>query len=347
MISNEIFSWLELIDGSAFCVKDGAIIAANTAAEKRSLRIGTDIRQIVTAHRAEYETFQDGELYLTISVEGLPCSASVLRTREFDIFRLHGGKEDGALQALALASVQLRIPLANAMTAADELLRSLPEGAEAGHLTRNLFQLMRIIGNMADANSNYNTSMQVVDISALINEIAKKVQTFCEDSGVTLEYTGVDAPIFSLANSEKLERAVYNLLSNALKFAPSGSAVTASLSKSGSQVIFTVTNSASETPSTSSFWQQYLREPAIEDPRRGLGLGMTLVTSAAALHGGTVLVDRPATNKVRVTMAIPISSDDSTTVRSPILRISDYAGGWDKGLIELSEILSANVYNKD
>ena len=248
IISNELFSWLELIDGPAFCVKDGAVIAANTAAEKRALCVGMDIHEIVTAHRAEYETFQNGELYLTVSVGDLPCSASVLRTREYDIFRLHRDQEDDTLQALALAAVQLRIPLANAMTAADELLRSLPEGTEAGQLNRNLFRLMRIIGNMADADSNYNTPKQAIDISALINEIAEKVQTFCEDSGVTLEYTGADIPVFSLANSEKLERAVYNLLSNALKFAPSGSTVTASLTKSGSQLIFAVTNPVSEAP---------------------------------------------------------------------------------------------------
>lgn len=347
--SNNMFPWLELIDGPAFCVKDSVIIAVNTAAEKRMIRTGTDVHEIVTEHQAEYETFQNGELYLTITLDGLPCSASVLRTQECDIFRIHTYEEDGTLQALALAAVQLRIPLSNAMAAVDDLLRNQQFDAQAGQLNKNLFKLMRIISNMADADTCRNAgkeNMQTTNLSALINEIAEKVQALCEGSGITLQYTGLDSPVFGLAHAEKLERAIYNILSNALKFSPYGSAVHANLSKSGNQLIFTATNPTGEVPSANGFWQQYRREPTIEDPRSGLGLGMTLVSSVAALHGGTVLIDHPTAGEVRVTMTIAINNDCSSTVRSPIMRISDYAGGRDKGLIELAEVLPIDAYDK-
>lgn len=347
--SNNMFPWLELIDGPAFCVKDGVIIAVNTAAEKRMLHIGTDVHEIVTEHQAEYETFQNGELYLTVSLGGLPCSASVLRTHECDIFRIHTYEEDGTLQALALAAVQLRIPLCNAMTAVDDLLRSQQLQDQAGQLNKNLFKLMRIVSNMTDADSCRNTdkeSMQTANLSAFITEIAEKAQTLCESTGISLEYNGLDTPVFGLAHVEKLERAIYNMLSNALKFSPHGSTVFANLTKNSNQLIFTVTNTAVKTPSANGFWQQYRREPAIEDPRSGVGLGMTLISSIAALHGGTVLIDHPTANEVRVSMTIPIHIDTSGTVRSPIMRISDYAGERDKGLIELSEVLPIDAYKK-
>ena len=76
---NHSFPWLELIDLPAFCVKNGAIVAANSPAEQRLLRVGTDIREIVTEHREAYETFESGTLYLTIRVCELPCPASVTR----------------------------------------------------------------------------------------------------------------------------------------------------------------------------------------------------------------------------------------------------------------------------
>ena len=71
---------------------------------------------------------------------------------------------------------------------------------------------------------------------------------------------------------------------------------------------------------------------------------MTLVSSVACAHGGTVLIDHPTPLETRITMTIPIKKSESTDVRSPIFRLGDYAGGWDKGLLELSEILSADSY---
>jgi len=352
--SNDKFPWLEFIDSAAFCVKDGQVIAVNTAAKKRMLRIGTDIHRIVTANWPEYEALQSGELYLTVTLDQHSCSASVLRTEECDIFRIHSEADD-TLQALALASVQLRIPLSNAMIAFNDLLRSLPTDSEGltsqtEQLNRNLYQIVRIISNMSDADSSRNSgsvNMQTVNLSALIGEIVEKTQALCEGSGTILCYTGLDTPVYGLANPEKLERAVYNLLSNGLKYAPGGSTVTASLSKKGNQLSFTVKNPVNGVPAGNSFWRQHLREPAIEDPRSGLGLGMTLISSAAALHGGTVLVDRPEADTVRVTMTLTVSNDSSGTVCSPIMRVGDYAGGRDKGLIELSDILPADVYNTD
>ena len=351
---NDMFPWLELIDSPAFCVKDNTVIAVNAAAQKRMICPGADIHDIVTAYREEYESFANGELYLTVTVGDIPCQASVLRTSECDIFRIHSYEEDGTLQALALAAVQLRIPLTNAVAAVGDLLRNQqPDDAKsndlAGQLNKNLFKLMRIVSNMSDTNNCTHTDaagMQTNNISAIINEIVEKVQTLCEDTGIQLQYTKLDAPVFGLSHAEKLERAIYNLLSNALKFSPADSTVRASLIKSGSQLIFTVINSTEDLPAPTGIWQQYHREPSIGDPRSGLGLGMTLISSVATLHGGTVLIDHPDANEVRVTMTVAIKSDTSGNVRSPVMHLGDYAGGWDKGLMELSEVLPADSYKE-
>ena len=74
---------------------------------------------------------------------------------------------------------------------------------------------------------------------------------------------------------------------------------------------------------------------------------MTFVSAVAASHGGTVLVDHPTSTQTRVTLNIKIQKDNGNLLRSPVLRISDYAGGWDKALLEFSEILSADSYQKN
>ncbi|MBQ8359639.1 MAG: HAMP domain-containing histidine kinase [Oscillospiraceae bacterium] len=350
--NNYSFPWLELIDCPAFCVKDGTIIAANTTAEQRMLRVGTDVREIITENRDVYETFENGSLYLNIRVFDLPCPACVTRTQECDIFHLHQDGNESILQALALASVQLRTPLNNIMAVTDRLFPNLAQADEGlqeeiGQINQNLYRMLRVICNMSDAASYQKSGisgMQVTDLASVIDEIMEKAQVLFAGSHISLEYTGLNAPVFGLANTEKLERAIHNILSNAANFSLSGSTVSAALRKSGNTLTFTVQNKTAENISDNNFWQRYRREPGIEDPRHGLGLGMTLASAVASLHRGTVLVDRPAVGETRVTMSIPIVKEDSDNLRSPILRIGDYAGGRDRLLLELAEVLPSDAY---
>ena len=351
-INNYSFPWLELIDCPAFCVKDGAIIAANTPAEQRMLRVGTDIREIVTENRDTYEAFKGGSLYLNIQVFDLPCPACVTRTQEYDIFHLHQDGNESILQALALASVQLRMPLNNIMAVTDRLLPNMAQTNEGlqeeiGQINQNLYRMLRVICNMSDAASyqkNGTAGMQVANLASVIDEIMEKAQALFADSQVKLQYSGLYTKVFGLANTERLERAIYNILSNAANFSSNGSTVSAELSKSGNKLILTVRNKTAEDTSDRNFWQRYRREPSIEDPRHGLGLGMTLASAVAALHGGTILVDHPALGETRVTMTIPIVKGNSDALHSPVLRIGDYAGGRDKGLLELVDFLPSDAY---
>ena len=94
-----------------------------------------------------------------------------------------------------------------------------------------------------------------------------------------------------------------------------------------------------------SVFSRYLRQPCIEDSRYGLGLGMVLVRSAAANHGGAVLIDQPEGCGTRVTMTMAIRQNTAGVLRSPVIRV-DYAGEQDHALIELSDCLPASLYEK-
>ena len=122
-----LFPWLELMERPAFCVKDGVITAVNSSAECRMLRVGMPVSEIVTGYRNIYDTFQNGSMHLIIQAGGIPCKASVSRTKEFDLFVIYQDSDGEQLQALSLAAQQLRIPLSNVMTITDQLLTTLNE----------------------------------------------------------------------------------------------------------------------------------------------------------------------------------------------------------------------------
>lgn len=350
--TNHLFPWLELMGQPAFCVKNRTVVAVNSAAKQIMLQADMDIQEIITENQQAYEQLHNGTLFLNIAIGEQIFHACVNRTEEYDIFVIEETEDDIQLQALSLAAQQLRIPLSNMMSVTNTMFANMDQSdsnvqQQTGQINRNLFQLMRIIGNMSDVKAYKNTTVvekQNINLSALFDEIIEKIQTVSESTQKKIAYSGLDYAVIGLANEERIGRAVYNLLSNAIKFSPAGSTIDVKVAKNGNTLSFTVCNPTSEPAGDYGFWHRYHRKPTIEDDRFGLGLGMTLVSSVACAHGGTVLIDHPTPSETRITMTIPIVKSESTCVRSPVFRIGDYAGGWDKGLLELSESLPAQSY---
>ena len=93
----------------------------------------------------------------------------------------------------------------------------------------------------------------------------------------------------------------------------------------------------------STVFRRYLRQPGIEDSRYGLGLGLAIVRTAAANHGGTVLITPSKEGGSRITMTLAIRQTEDTSLHSPLLR-PDYTGGFDHALVELSDCLGPDHY---
>ena len=72
---------------------------------------------------------------------------------------------------------------------------------------------------------------------------------------------------------------------------------------------------------------------------------MAIVRTAAANHGGTILVSPSKKGGTKITMTIAIRQNDSTTLHSPVFR-PDYTGGFDHGLVELSDCLPSEFYKE-
>ena len=345
---------LDLIQQSAFCVCDGKITKVNPAAAALLIEPGTEVQSILHTGADEYNTFDGGCLYLTLSIAGQRLGASVRRMQGFDVFCLEE-EPDAHLQALALAARELREPLSNVMIVADKFF---PEAAggdskaqeQLSHLNRGLYQMLRIVNNMSDASlytADTDARQEIRDIDAVLNEIFLRAAALTEHTSVTLHYTGLSEPVYTLVDSQKLERMVFNILSNAIKFTPDGGTVEAKLTRREKKLYLSICDSGSGIHENvrGNLFSRYLRQPSLEDSRYGLGLGMVLIRSTAALHGGTVLIDQPENAGTRITVSFSIRQGD-LAVQAPRFRI-DYAGERDHGLIELSDVLPAHLYDPD
>lgn len=359
-MEHHISDAMEMVDHishPAFCVKDGVIVKANPAALSRMIEPGMSIATLLETGTEEYNQFENGCLYLTLTVSGASIGASVNRKADFDLFMLEQEADRAELQAMALAARELREPLASVMITADRLfpvsaLTADPEIREqVAHINRGLYQMLRVISNMSDANryaSDSGVCQEVRDVCGILREVFAKAADLVGQTGVTLTYTDFPGAVYSLVDAEKLERAVLNIIGNSMKFTPAGGVIQAKLTHRGRKLYLSIQDNGSGIADAlrGSLFSRYTREPGVEDGRFGIGLGFVLIRSTAALHGGTVLVDQPDGGGTRITMTLEIRPGAGNQLRSPVLRV-DYSGERNHGLLELSDVLPASLYDSE
>lgn len=350
----EILGILELMTAPAFCVKDAKVDEMNQAAKQLMLEKGTPIFSLLGDQAAEYEAFDGGCLFVTLDLSGIPMSTTVNRIGDDDIFIIDR-QADAELRIMSLVAQNLRMPLADVMVLTDRLMPALeaeadaPQKKQITQINRKLTQLHRIILNMADAtrySSDSGWQMTLQDAVATVDEILDRVQTLLENTNIQLDIRLPQESILCRIDSEKLERAIYNLLSNAIKASQPDGKVQLTLWQKNGWLYLSVQDSGNGIPASimANIFTRYQRSAGLEDGRNGLGLGMMLVRAAMAVHDGTVLIQQPAAGGTKVTLSMPIKTGADVTLRSTGL-FADYAGDRDHGLLELSEVLPAELYS--
>lgn len=355
--NEEIVMMLDQIADPAFLVQAGSIVQVNPSASRLLIEVGSPIQDMLATGSQEYAAFAGGYLALTLKLGEQLSNASVTRLNDSDLFVLTHQEDQAELQSMALAAQELRNPLSTVLSVADRLFPLIGEQNDPGaleqiaKLNRGLFQMLRIVSNMSDAYryaQDASTRFETRDICGIIDELMAGIAPLMDFTGIQLHYESVREPIFCLVDSEKLERGIHNIISNALKFTPAGGTIEAKLARRKNMLYLTVQNSATDVAglSPANFYQQYQRQPGLDDSRFGIGLGMVLIHGAATAHGGTVLLEQTQQGGTRITMSIALRQRTDPNVREAIIHV-DYAGERDHRLLELSESLPASLYGID
>lgn len=352
METNYSLDILDLMPYPAFLVENGTVSRVNNAA-LQTVQVGQRIDTFITTGKQEYAQMPEGVLYLPLVFGEVTYGASVLRTPDYDIFLLDMELQDSQLQAVALAAQEMRKPLASLMTVSDRYFSKRAGEASAeeenyiAQMNRSLYQMLRLVGNMADANryQKSNTQqLQTCNITSISNELFDHIAILLKASGREFVCKRLEKLVFGMIDKEKFERAIHNLVSNAAKFSPEGSTITASLTQEKKHLYFTIENQCdSISINLQKIFTGFMRHPGIEDSRLGAGLGMVFVRSSAAVHNGTVLIHQPTPGTVRITLSMELKENKSGMLHNRV-PVADYAGERDHSLIELADLLPASEY---
>lgn len=166
-----------------------------------------------------------------------------------------------------------------------------------------------------------------VDLSAVIEVALDTVRLMAEAKSIQLE-TRLETNIGQvLGDPSRLQQVIWNLVSNAIKFTPSGGQVEIRLERVGTQAQIQVSDTGKGIePEFLPHVFDYFRQADNSATRTfgGLGLGLAIVRQIVELHGGTVQAESEGDDKgATFTVLLPISSV-----------VSDISN--DKGLPEAS-----------
>ena len=226
-------------------------------------------------------------------------------------------------EAVSNLSHDLRSPL----TAAAGCLETLqtrwagdPARAEEHRLagvalrnTRNAAGLVKALGDLATLDEpSFQLRREQVDLRELLDDIAMRFQERAMRKGVTLESPPRDSPVVARVDIELFERALANLVDNALKFCPAGCRVLLTVEVRGRNIHVSVIDSgpgiaADELAHLFDRLYQVRTsvEPASADSGRGLGLA--IVKRIVELHDGQVGVTSEPGQGTHVTIQLDLN----------------------------------------
>lgn len=181
----------------------------------------------------------------------------------------------------------LRDTLAEPTPEQEECLAMIKSGADRmSKLIEQLLSLEHVESGMEIAKANLN-------LRRVVEQVAADFKMAADEKGVTLRFEGEPATAEVLGDESWLQRAVANLVSNAVKYTPRGGRVRVRYHEAEGQGVVEVIDTGPGIPKSAQarLFQRFYRVEG-ESTRRnpGTGLGLAIVKTIIERHAGRVWV---------------------------------------------------------
>ncbi len=181
---------------------------------------------------------------------------------------------------------------------------------ETGHLVQmvnELLDLSRIESGIA------TVALDDVDLGRLAIATADRLRLFAERHGVTLDVNAPPVVPLVRGDRERIGQALLNLLHNAVKFSPPGSAVMIAVTPTETEVIVAVLDHGQGIPRAALpriFERFYKVDRARTRGAGGTGLGLSIARHIVEAHGGRIWAESEEGVGSTFSFAIPITGPD-------------------------------------
>lgn len=229
-------------------------------------------------------------------------------------------------------SHDFRTPLNLIAAPVEEAIRKVHNNDEMGILPllhivrRNTGVLLDLVNQILDfrkvENGKMQLKLQTVDINSLMRSWYESFYSLAQKKGVSLDFSAGEGECFIRVDVKKLERMVYNLLGNSIKFTPQGGKISLQCTNTDEVLSITVSDTGQgiDKENLNRIFERFYQIG--NNTEEGTGIGLALVKKYSELMGGRVEIesstanDNPGNSGTRITIIIPTFSEDDSTTES-------------------------------
>jgi signal transduction histidine kinase len=189
---------------------------------------------------------------------------------------------------------------------------------------RNAHRLLRLVGDLlftAQVESGrFPIELKDAELGGIVSAAVESARPVAGGAGVTLVSDVPDGALEVRGDPLRLAQAVDNLVSNAIKFTPSGGTVTVSLRRDGEQAVIAVTDTGIGIPAVelSRLSQRFFRaSTATRNALPGVGLGLTITKAIVTAHGGRLDIASEEGVGTSISIVLPVETPQPVTEAIP------------------------------
>ena len=209
---------------------------------------------------------------------------------------------------VADASHELRTPLTSVLANLELLAESLhgEEGDAARSALRSSRRMRRLVADLlllARSDVGRVVSRQPVDLGQVALEAAAELGHLSGEHELSIDAR----PAVLHGDHDELLRLTLNLLENALRHTPPGTAIRASTAAEGSNAVLAVEDDGPGVPPelAATLFERFVRGAG--DRGGSFGLGLAIVRAVAHSHGGSVTLEDVAPHGARFVVRLPLA----------------------------------------
>lgn len=217
-------------------------------------------------------------------------------------------------EAIDFISHDVRSPLVSQLALIEQMKRA-PQHIDAqqleqlGRLARRSYHLAEEFVQLARAEQLTETRFYDCELLAIVENARDSVCEQAIEKRISLQVQGTE-DLWLKGNAELLERAVINLMTNAVQYSPEGSGVSVHVYRAGHLACLTIADEGSgiDPNELPHLFDRYHRQKRSElTGNHGTGLGLSFVKTVVEKHNGEITVDSDIDAGTTFTLKLPMA----------------------------------------
>ena len=302
---------------------------------------GRDLGTIWIASHVADEEFSAADLSIMTTLANFTAAALVLMARErsaraaAESERVERERAERANRVkdefLSTISHELRTPLHAILSWSELLVEGLPAADAqdaAASIHRNATRQVHLVDDLLDSSrflaGGLRMDLRPVDMRELVAAVIDGARPAIAEKDLSIRYDGGTGPARVTGEGPRLQQAIANVLSNAIKFSHPGSAIVIAIESGAGQLRLRISDTGvGMAPEfLPLLFERFMQADASTSRRQGgLGLGLAITRSIVAAHGGAIEGSSPGPGRgAAFTLTLPLAhgvQDDALVAESP------------------------------